>query len=127
MCPHCDVATRLFGVEDHPVVERAELRTYVCPRCDAVETELVSSSAEPNSDLLVVGGVFNDEMTHVLGSTFDAAWKVLLASDSLIDHPRWTASVREMLARAIIKGMQRGETNPQRIAEDALRSLSRTH
>jgi len=126
-CPHCDVTTRLYGVEDHPIIKHAELRTYVCPRCEAVETEIASDSAESNSSGVVAGGVFDAEMTRLLGSTFDAAWEALLASGRLTDRPRQAALVRELLARSIIKGMQRGETDPLRIAEDALRSVSRTH
>jgi hypothetical protein len=31
---------RLFGIEAHPTIKRAELHTYLCPRCDAVETQM---------------------------------------------------------------------------------------
>jgi hypothetical protein len=65
-------------------------------------------------------------MTRLLGSTFDAAWEVALASDSLPDDQQQNASVRELLSRCIVHGMQRGETNPNQIAEDALRSVLKT-
>jgi hypothetical protein len=40
-CHRCGAATRLFGLEAHSTVERAELRTYVCLRCDGVQAEVV--------------------------------------------------------------------------------------
>jgi hypothetical protein len=46
-CRVCDVAMRLFGIEAHPIIEHADLRTYVCPRCDALETDTVPTSAIP--------------------------------------------------------------------------------
>jgi hypothetical protein len=44
-CRVCDVTMRLFGIEAHPEIDHADLRTYVCPRCDAVETETVPAAA----------------------------------------------------------------------------------
>jgi hypothetical protein len=46
-CRVCDVTMRLFGIEAHPTIEGADLRTYVCPRCDTVETQTVPTSAIP--------------------------------------------------------------------------------
>lgn len=40
-CHRCGAATRLFGLEAHSTVERAELCTYVCLRCDGVQAEVV--------------------------------------------------------------------------------------
>jgi hypothetical protein len=40
-CHRCGAGTRLFGLEAHPTVERSELRTYVCPQCEGVQTEVV--------------------------------------------------------------------------------------
>jgi ribosomal protein L40E len=40
-CDRCGAKARLFGIESHPTVERAELRTYVCGRCDAMQTEVL--------------------------------------------------------------------------------------
>jgi len=123
VCTNCAVTMRLLGVENHPIIKRAKLRTYLCPRCDGVETEIVPNFAEPNSRAVLAGGAFDAEMTGLLGSTFDTAWEVVLASDSLRDNQQHTASVRELLARCIVERMQRGETNPSRIAENVLRSV----
>jgi ribosome-binding protein aMBF1 (putative translation factor) len=43
-CRICGAEMRLFGIEAHPIIDGADLRTYVCPRCDALETETVPTS-----------------------------------------------------------------------------------
>jgi hypothetical protein len=40
-CHRCGAEARLFGIEAHPTIDRAELRTYVCGRCDAIQTDIV--------------------------------------------------------------------------------------
>jgi hypothetical protein len=40
-CSRCNSAMRLFGTETHPIIDAAELRTFICVKCDAVETEAV--------------------------------------------------------------------------------------
>jgi hypothetical protein len=51
-CGACDATMKLFGIERHPTIDHADLRTYVCPRCDKVQTEAVSNdvliNGEPN-------------------------------------------------------------------------------
>jgi hypothetical protein len=32
---------RLFGIEPHPTISRTDLHTYVCERCQAMQTEIV--------------------------------------------------------------------------------------
>jgi len=32
---------RLFGIEAHPTLRQADLRTYVCTQCDGVQTEIL--------------------------------------------------------------------------------------
>jgi hypothetical protein len=46
-CRVCNDMMRLLGIEAHPTIDGADLRTYVCPRCDALETETVPTSAIP--------------------------------------------------------------------------------
>jgi hypothetical protein len=41
-CDACDVTKKLFGIEPHPTIDNADLRTYVCPRCDEAQTEAVA-------------------------------------------------------------------------------------
>jgi len=40
-CRHCGGRMRLFGIEPHPIVDRQEVRTYVCRQCDQVHAETV--------------------------------------------------------------------------------------
>ncbi len=123
-CRSCDVTMRLFGIEAHPKISRAELCTYVCPRCEAVEAKIIPNFSERNSAADIPGGAFDAEMTCLLGSTFDAAWEAVRASRRLTDDDgRQAVSVRRLLAEFIIERMQWPETN-DRIAEDALGSVA---
>ncbi len=40
-CDRCGAQTRLFGIEQLPAVEKAELRTFVCMECDAMQADIV--------------------------------------------------------------------------------------
>jgi len=40
-CPRCGAKMRLFGIEAHPTLKQADLRTYVCTQCDGVQTEIL--------------------------------------------------------------------------------------
>ena len=40
-CYRCGAQARLFGIEAHPTVKRADLHTYVCTQCDGLQTEVV--------------------------------------------------------------------------------------
>jgi hypothetical protein len=46
-CRHCGAPARLFGIEPHPIEERVELQTYVCTRCEGLETESVPLPSAP--------------------------------------------------------------------------------
>jgi hypothetical protein len=132
-CSNCGGAMRLFGIEAHPTVERADLLTYVCPCCDEVQTEIVPL---PNNkvvpfrrttvDELAVNEAFDTETTHLLGTAFDSAWKSARTSGALgFDEPGSPAT-SESLARYIIAMVRRGERNPDRLVEKALRHLAET-
>jgi hypothetical protein len=43
-CEVCGVTMRLYGVEPHPTLNRTDLRTYVCPHCENVQTTSVSNA-----------------------------------------------------------------------------------
>src|SRR5580704_6516582 len=66
-CQACDVTMRLFGIEAHPTIDRMDLRTYVCPRCDAVGTEIVPASMELNFPVraLLAGGGLDADGHHL--------------------------------------------------------------
>jgi hypothetical protein len=40
-CSRCGANMRLFGIEAHPILRQADLRTYVCTQCDDVQTEIL--------------------------------------------------------------------------------------
>ena len=40
-CRACGTPMRLFGIESHPGISAANLESYVCPRCDGVQTVAV--------------------------------------------------------------------------------------
>ena len=118
MCEVCGVPVRLCGVETHPAISRADLWTYVCPRCEEVQMAAVSHSSG-----LRPGGAFDAKATSLPGSTFGSAWEAVAASDSLPADAQREAPAREMVAGCVIAVIQQGETNPDRLAEDALHSL----
>jgi hypothetical protein len=69
---------------------------------------------------LLANKAFDDETTRLLGSTFDAAWERVEASDSLTTYEGLTTSTREALAKFIIAMVEQGERNPNRLIERAL-------
>jgi len=126
-CEVCDATMRLYGIELHPTIDCADLRTYLCPRCEEVQTAVVSSWSRlhPTGGALLPGAAFDAETTGLLGSAFDAAWEAAAASDSSLADAQDETSARESLARCIIEIVRQGETNPDRLAEDALNLLKR--
>ncbi len=74
-------------------------------------------------DALLANKVFDAETTGLLGSTFDAAWQTVMASDGELADAQ-VASMRESLAKSMIALVQQGERNPDRLIEKALRRLA---
>jgi hypothetical protein len=74
-------------------------------------------------DLLLANKAFDAETTHLLGSTFDAAWERVKASDSLPTDKGHVRSIRELLAKFIIAMVEQGEKDPKRLTNDALLRL----
>ena len=127
-CPDCRVTMRLLGIEAHPTIDGTDLLTYVCSRCDGLQTEIkplvkltTSSSVVTAMDLLLANRAFDSEATHLLGSTFDAAWERVQASDGLPTDEEQVCLIRESLAKFIIAMVEQGERNPDRLIERALR------
>src|SRR5262245_57483209 len=127
-CRRCGEAMRLYGVESHPTIKDAALRTYMCERCDGVQAVpasrrrrngAVSKTAAMPS--LLANKAFDDEITSRLGMAYEAAWRKLKASGSPLAD---AASTREQLARCILEMGRRGETNANRLAEKALVRLA---
>ena len=130
-CRRCGEVMRLYGVESHPTVEGAALRTYVCERCDGVQiapasrrhrTAAASKTAAMPS--LLANKAFDDETTSRLGAAYEAAWRKLKASGSPLAERARAASTREQLAKCILEMGHRGETDSDRLVEKALGRLA---
>jgi hypothetical protein len=124
-CDACNVAMELFGIERHPTIEHTDLRTYVCPRCDKLQTQAVSVSAMMENhmlepvDAVLQDKAFDIEATRLLCSTFDAAWEAIVAG-SPPSNAQQASLLRELLAKLLIEMVTRGERNPDRLLENAL-------
>jgi hypothetical protein len=127
-CRACGATMRLFGIEAHPAIDGIRLRTYVCPRCDHVQTRAAPAGRTARS----VNGpahdnnAFDTETTRLLCAAFDATWETMLASGTPLDDARQTAAARELLAKHIIEMVRGGERDPQQLVENALRLLPRS-
>jgi hypothetical protein len=132
-CRRCGEAMRLYGIESHPTIEGAALRTYVCERCDGVQ--IAPASRRRNSALskraampappLLASKAFDDETTSRLGVAYEAAWRKLKASGSTLVEKANAASTRERLAKCILEMGHRGETDSKRLVEKALVRLAK--
>ena len=122
-CRDCGAPMRLFGIESHPTINGADLLTYVCSHCDAVQTEIVVPAKLKSMGSLIANKAFDDETTRVLGSAFDGAWEQLEATDILPTDKGQVASMRELLAKFIITTVEQGERGPNRLIEKALLRL----
>jgi hypothetical protein len=122
-CRDCGATMRLFGIEPHPTIDRAELLTYVCSHCDGAQTEIVVPAKLKLMGSLLANTAFDAETTRVLGSAFDAAWERAEASNILPTEKGQVASMRESLAKFIIAAIEQGEREPNRLIEKALLRL----
>jgi hypothetical protein len=131
-CRRCGATMRLYGIESHPTLVGAALRTYVCERCDGVQVAPASrrrnaavskGPAMPTSSL-PADKAFDDETTSRLGAAYETAWRKLKASGSPLAEKSNAASTRERLAKCILEMGQRGETDADRLVEKALGRLA---
>ena len=117
-CDACDAAMNLFGIEDHPIIDHAELRTYVCPRCSEIKTETTSifqnevPEMDRPADALFQNKAFDAETTRLLGSTFDAGWDAIGASGAHLAAPQSVSLLRELLAKLLIEMVQQAREIP---------------
>src|SRR5262245_40957728 len=122
-CRDCGATTRLFGIEPHPTIDRAELLTYVCSHCDGAQTEIVVPAKLQPMGFLIADKAFDAETAGVLGSAFDAAWERIEATNIPPTEKGQVASMRELLAKVIIAMVEQGERDPNRLIEKALLRL----
>ncbi len=135
-CGRCGEATRLFGIERHPAADGTVLETYVCERCDVLQTATVPRKprigvAERGKSAptlaLLANTAFDDETTSRLGVAYEAAWHRLQASGSTLVDTSHAAATRERLAKCILEMGQRGETDSNRLVERALTRLVKSN
>src|SRR5262249_13221346 len=98
-CCDCGGTMRLFGLEPHHAIDRADLLTYVCNHCEAVQTETVTPEKLTPMDSQLAEKAFDTETTHILGSAFDAAWEKIEDTNAVPTDQRQAASMRELLAK----------------------------
>jgi len=140
-CAHCGARTRLFGIETHPTVAHAELRTYVCAPCDRVQTDIellrpggmssvknerVAPVAARSGSVLPFfdSSAFDSETAGFLGQAFEAAWtRVRLPRSAAADRSR-VERLRELLAKQVIEIGRRGERHHDRLVQSALDRLA---
>jgi hypothetical protein len=75
---------------------------------------------EPLDDVLA-GTVFEPEIVQMLASAFEDAWERFEQSGSRFARPGYARAMREVIARRIVEMAQQGVTDPQALADDAIR------
>ena len=79
-CGACGGAMRLYGIEAHPAIAATDLQTYVCLRCDHVQTQAVPAPGKRKGAPMnghAQEDAFDAETTRLLGAAFDAAWEAV--------------------------------------------------
>ena len=72
-------------------------------------------------DDALLGTVFEPEIVQMLASTLEHAWERLEKSGSRFTRPGYARAMREIIARRIVEMAQQGVTDPQALADDAIR------
>jgi hypothetical protein len=72
-------------------------------------------------------GVFTPEDIRILVAAFDAAWMSLISSGAPFSEEHHQAAAREILAKAIIRAAQNGESDERSLREVALLELSKAN
>ena len=81
----------------------------------------------PIAQLLRSDGFFDPEATNILTAAFDTAWQMLKTSGNVLAADYRAAATRELLAKRIIETARQGETDPMRLADDALAHLANSN
>jgi len=74
-----------------------------------------------------LAGAFDDNEVRILVDAFDQAWKAVQDSGAPFASEGHMSATRERLALRIIEIAQLGERDPNRLRDDALLYLARTH
>jgi len=76
---------------------------------------------------LLAQSAFEPEMIDFLVSVYEAAWKKVEQSGSKLASPAYRRAAQEIIAKRIIETAQRGERDPNMLADDAVSFLERSY
>lgn len=76
---------------------------------------------------LLAQSAFEPEMIDFLVSVFEAAWGKVEQSGSKLASPAYRRAAQEILAKRIIETAQRGERDPELLADDAVKYLEQSY
>ena len=70
---------------------------------------------------------FEPEVIEILATAFESAWAAIEKSGSAFASPRYKRAAQEILAKHIIETAQRGERDPQRLADEGVAYLMQSY
>ncbi len=76
---------------------------------------------------LLAQSAFDPETIKLLVAAFEEAWTKVEQSGSKLASPARRRGAQEILAKRIIETAQRGEREPQQLAQDAVDYLTETY
>jgi hypothetical protein len=76
---------------------------------------------------LFAQSAFDPETIEILVSVFETAWRKVEQSGSKLASPAYERAAQEIIAKRIIEMAQRGERDPNTLAEDAVSYLDRSY
>ncbi len=76
---------------------------------------------------LLAQSAFEPEMIDFLVSVFETAWKRVEQSGSKLASPAYQRAAQEIIAKRIIDMAQRGERDPNGLADDAVSFLESSY
>jgi len=76
---------------------------------------------------LLQQAAFEPEMIEFLVSVYETAWQKVEQSGSKLASPAYRRAAQEIIAKRIIENAQRGERDPNRLADDAVDFLERSY
>jgi hypothetical protein len=76
---------------------------------------------------LLAQAAFEPEMIDFLVSVYESAWSKVENSGSKLASPAYQRAAQEIIAKRIIESAQRGERDPEQLADDAVKYLEQSY
>jgi hypothetical protein len=76
---------------------------------------------------LLAKSSFDPEFIKTLVAAYEDAWRKIETSGSTFASPRYRRVAKEIIAKRIIDMAQRGEIEPQQLADDAVAYLEQSY